>query len=217
MIYKLFVIPAIFIVSFYFVSCSPSKPENLTVAKNAVKEYYKSGGYDKELDEVINNAKNKFEKVEAKDNSVVIFDVDETALNNYEASVKTGFGYVYEMIIAWELSAKAPAIPQVKSLYDYLIERGFKIIFLTSRRNTLYDATYKNLITQSYTKFDTLLTRNESEYKMRSIDFKSAKRVWLTEDGYDIVGTVGDQWSDLEGPYHGIQVKIPDYLYRNEF
>jgi acid phosphatase len=215
--YKLFIFFTLLIVSFHLISCSSSKPENLTVARNAVKEYYESGGYDKELDEVINEAKNKFEKIEVKDNSVVIFDVDETALNNYEASVKMGFGYVYEIVNEWELSAKAPAIPQVKSFYDYLIDRGFKIIFLTSRRNTEYDATYKNLIAQGYAKFDTLITRNENEYRVKSIDFKSAKRVWLTEKGYDIAGTVGDQWTDLEGPYHGIQVKIPDYLYRNEF
>ena len=215
--YNLFIFFALFIVSFHLISCSSSKPENLTVARNAVKEYYESGGYDKELDEVINEAKNKFEKVEVKDNSVVIFDVDETAVNNYEASAEMGFGYVYEIVNEWVLSAKAPAIPQVKSFYDYLINRRFKIIFLTSRRDTEYDATYKNLTTQGYSKFDTLITRNENEYRKKSIDFKSAKRVWLTEKGYNIVGTVGDQWTDLEGPYHGIQVKIPDYLYRNEF
>ena len=217
MIYKVFVFSAIFVVSFYFVSCSSSKPGNLTDARNAVKEYYESGGFDKEIDEVISNAKNKFENVEVKINSVVIFDIDETALNNYELAKLMGFGYVYEIVNEWELSAKTPAIPQVKSLYDYLINRGFKIIFLTSRKSTNCDATFKNLITQGYTKFDTLITQNENEYEMKSLDFKSAKRVWLTEHGYEIIGTVGDQWSDLEGPYHGIQVKIPDYLYRNEY
>ncbi len=48
---------------------------------------------------------------------------------------------------------------------------------------------------------------------MKALDFKSTKRVWLTEQGYEIIGTVGDQWSDLEGLYHGIQIKIPNYLY----
>ena len=48
---------------------------------------------------------------------------------------------------------------------------------------------------------------------MKAKEFKSSKRVWLTEQNYEIVGTVGDQWSDLEGECHGIQVKIPNYLY----
>jgi len=217
MIYKLLVISAIFIFAFHLASCSNPKPENLTIARNAVKEYYESGKFDEELDEVINDAKDEFENIEAKDNSVIIFDVDETALNNYQASVKMGFGFVYEIVREWELSAKAPAIPQAKLLYDFLIDRGFKIIFLTSRKHAVYDATFNNLIDQGYTVFDTLITRNENESGIKSIDFKSEKRGWLTENGYNIVGTVGDQWSDLKGPYHGIQVKIPDYLYRNEF
>ena len=50
---------------------------------------------------------------------------------------------------------------------------------------------------------------------MKSFEFKSAKRVELIELGYEIIGTVGDQWSDLEGPHHGIQVKIPNYLYQD--
>ncbi|MFB3057197.1 MAG: HAD family acid phosphatase [Ignavibacteriaceae bacterium] len=52
---------------------------------------------------------------------------------------------------------------------------------------------------------------------MKSVDFKSTKRVELVQMGYEIIGTVGDQWSDFEGPYHGIQVKIPNYLYQNVY
>jgi len=62
-----------------------------------------------------------------------------------------------------------------------------------------------------------LITKNKNEYEMKSVDFKSAKRVELIEMGYEIIGTVGDQWSDLEGPHHGIQVKIPNYLYKIAF
>ena len=32
---------------------------------------------------------------------------------------------------------------------------------------------------------------------MKAKDFKSGKRVWLTEHGYEIVGTVGDEWSQI--------------------
>ncbi|MCH6573702.1 MAG: hypothetical protein IH795_00645, partial [Bacteroidetes bacterium] len=80
-----------------------------------------------------------------------------------------------------------------------------------------YDATYKNLINQGYTEFDTLITKNKNEYGMKSVDFKSAIRVELVQRGYDIIGTVGDQWSDLEGPHHGIKIKIPNYLYQNVY
>lgn len=194
-------------------SCATEKPVNLSVAREEVKQYYESGKFDEELNEVIKDAKEKFSKVDFKENSVVIFDVDETALDNYELAEQMGFGYVYELNKKWNAELKAPAIPQVKELYDFLLSKGAKIIFLTGRNFPEYEVTYQNLKNEGYTVFDTLITQIGDEKKMKAQDFKSAKRIWLTEQGYEIVGTVGDQWSDLEGEYHGIQVKIPNYLY----
>jgi len=211
-----FNIVLIVVVALQLYSCT-DKPVNLSIARESVKEYYESGKFDEELNTVIQEAKDKFSKAEFTKNSVVIFDIDETALNNYEISKKMGYGYVYEMVHDWTQGAKVPAFPQVKELYDYLLSKGSKIIFLTAREYDEYDATYKNLINQGYTEFDTLITKNNSEQEMKSLDFKSAKRDELVQRGYDILGTVGDQWSDLEGPHHGIQVKIPIYLYQNVY
>jgi acid phosphatase len=198
---------------FLFSCTKDEKPINLTIARNEVKQYYESGKYDEELNKVIADAKKEFEEVEFRKNSVVIFDIDETALNNYGLAEQMGFGYVYEMNKQWNTELKASAIPQVKELYEFLLSKGSKIIFLTGRNFYEYEVTYQNLVKEGYTVFDTLITRIGDETKMKAKDFKSGKRVWLTERGYDIVGTVGDQWSDLEGYYHGIQVKIPNYLY----
>jgi len=197
-----------------FIACDKNeKPVNLTVSRNLVKQYYESGKFDEEINAVIEEAKKKFEKTEFKENFVVIFDVDETALNNYELAEKMGFGYVYDLNKEWNAEMKAPAIPQVKGLYDYLLSKGAKIIFLTGRNFYEYEVTYQNLVKEGYTVFDTLITQIGEETKMKAKDFKSNKRVWLTKHGYEIIGTVGDQWTDLEGEYHGIQVKIPNYLY----
>ncbi len=197
----------------FFVSCGTEKPLNLTDARSEVKEFYESGRYDEELDEVIKNAMEQFQHVNFKENSVVIFDVDETVLNNYGLAELMGFGYVYEMNKKWNAEMKAPAIPQVKELYEYLLARGAKIIFLTGRNIPEYEVTYKNLKQEGYEVFDTLITQREHEYELTAEEFKTSKRKELTEKGYEIVGTVGDQWSDLNGEYHGIQVKIPNYLY----
>jgi len=197
-----------------FFSCEKNeKPVNLSTAREEVKQYYESGKFDEELSAVIADAKQKFDKIDFDDNSAVIFDVDETALNNYELAKQMGFGYVYEMNKKWNAEMKAPAIKGVKELYDFLLSKGSKIIFLTGRNFPEYDATYENLVRDGYAKFDTLITQIGDEKKMKNKEFKSSKRVWLTEQGYEIVGTVGDQWGDLEGEYHGIQVKIPNYLY----
>ena len=195
-------------------SCNQSdKPVNLSIAREEVKQYYTSGKFDKELTKVINEAKEKFSKVEIKKNSVVIFDIDETALNNFGLAEKMGFGYVYQMNKEWNAEAKTPAFPQVKELYDFLLSKGAKVIFLTGRNFPEYEATYKNLKYAGYTVFDTLITQIGDEKKLGNGEFKTAKRIELTKKGYDIIGTVGDQWSDLEGDDHGIQVKIPNYLY----
>ena len=195
------------------ISCATEKPVNLSIAREVVQKYYQSGKFDEELNKVIEDAKEKFSKVDFKKNSVVIFDVDETALDNYELAKQMGFGYVYEMNKKWNAEMKALAIKQVKDLYDFLLSKGAKIIFLTGRNFPEYKVTYENLKQDGYTTFDTLITQMNNERNLSSTEFKSKKRVELTEKGYDIVGTVGDQWSDLEGPDHGIQVKIPNYLY----
>ncbi len=123
-------------------SCESKKPTNLTVARNEVKEYYESGKYDEELNEVIKNAREQFLEIEFRQNSVVIFDVDETALNNYGLAELMGFGYVYEMNKKWNAEMKSPAIPQVKEFYEYLLAKGARIIFLTGRYIPEYEVTY---------------------------------------------------------------------------
>lgn len=194
-------------------NCSSNQIVNLRTSKDIVKDYYESGGYDRELDEVIADAKQKFSKVEIKENSVVIFDVDETVLNNYGLAKQMDFGYVYDLNKKWNEELKAPAIKQTQDLYFYLLNRGFKIIFLTGRNSNEYDVTYKNLIQTDYTVFDTLITQREDEQNLKTQQFKSTKRAELAVQGYEIVGNIGDQWTDLNGPYSGIQIKIPNYLY----
>lgn len=193
-------------------SCSPSLI-NLDTAKDKVARYYESGEYEKDLAEIIKEAKEKFSKLEAKPNSIVVFDIDETALNNYQEIKRIGFGYEHRMWDEWLQKAEAPAIPEVKDLYNFLIERGFKIVFITGKRDYQYDATLKNMLAVGYTKFDTIITRRNDEYKMKSAHFKSQKRKELVEKGYDIVGCIGDQESDCVGENCGIIVKLPNYLY----
>ena len=208
----------IIIFSVVFIGCSSNEIINLRTAKDIVKDYYESGKFDKELDGIIKDAEEKFSKIKAeqsaKGRSVVIFDVDETALNNYDLAKQMDFGYVYDLNKKWNKELKAPAIKQVQDLYNVLITRGFKVIFLTGRNSNEYDVTYKNLIQAGYTIFDTLITQKEDEQSLKAEEFKSQKRTELVKMGYDIIGTVGDQWTDLNGPYSGIQIKIPNYLYQ---
>lgn len=201
------------ILVFIFIGCSSTEIVNLRAAKDIVKDYYESGKFYEEVSCVVDDAKEEFNQVEIKQNSLVIFDVDETALDNYGLAKQMDFGYVYDLNKKWNEELKAPAITQVKDLYNYLIGRGAKIIFLTGRNFSEYEVTYKNLIQAGYTKFDTLITQRVDEQNLKSLEFKSKKRTELTQQGYEIIGTVGDQWTDLIGAFSGIQIKIPNYLY----
>jgi acid phosphatase len=212
---KSFFLTLIFSLTFF--GCSSNQLVNLRTSKDIVKEYYESGKYTDEMNEVIKDAKEKFDKVEIKKNSVVIFDVDETALNNYGLAKLMDFGYVYDLNKKWNEELKAPAIEQTKDLYFYLLNKGFKIIFLTGRNSNEYDVTYKNLIQEGYSGFDTLITQSKENQKLKAQEFKSKVRTELTNQGYEIVGTVGDQWTDLNGPYSGIKIKLPNYLYEIKY
>ncbi len=198
-------------------SCCREELLNLTIAKDRVKQYYEDGQYDKELDETIADAKKQFDKVKLKTNSAVIFDVDDTVLLNYEGSKKMGYGYVKNMVDEWVSTAQVPAILQVKDLYDYLLQRDVKIIFLTGRFHDEYEYTFQNLVNEGFTTFDTLIVRRAEEQKLPAAEFKSNVRTALTQQGYDIIGNVGDQWTDLKGPYSGIKVKIPNYIYETKY
>jgi acid phosphatase len=205
----------ILILIFILYACSSEQNYlvNLSFVKEAIINYHESGEYDRDVNKAIENAKKEFDKITPGKKSTVIFDVDETSISNYQFDKEWDFGYVQKYWDMWVDSAKAPAVPEVFGLYKYLLNKGFRIIFLTGRKDYQYYSTMENLIKVGYEKFDTLIVKDKNYYDSLAVKYKSEKRTELSAKGYHIVGTVGDQWSDLKGPYHGIQVKIPDYQY----
>ncbi|HEX2963214.1 MAG TPA: HAD family acid phosphatase [Ignavibacteriales bacterium] len=204
----------IIVIAAMLAGCSSSpKLLNLDTAKKEVGLYYESGQYDKDVQEVVEDAIKDFDGVKVRDSSAVVFDVDETVLSNYSEIKSVGFGFEGEHWNRWILEGKAPAIEGVKNLYNYLIGRKFRILFLTGRTMAQYEATYRNLKQAGYTTFDTLIVRQGSMLKAPAENFKSIERTVLTDMGYKIEGCVGDQLSDLQGAYTGIKIKLPNYLY----
>ena len=193
-------------------SCG-SAPINLQVAKKTVMKYYESGEYSKDLKKIISDAEDEINKIKLQTNSAVVFDVDETSLSNYESIKKIYFGYDPQKWDNWINEAKAPAIPEVKQFYDFVTLKKIKVIFLSSRNISQYNATYRNLNNAGYVSFDTLILKDSSYSKYTSLAFKSRQRELLTQKGYDIIADIGDQVSDLEKNDHGIQIKLPNYLY----
>lgn len=189
------------------------KPENLSSARDKVMHYYEVGCFENELCRVIKKAKKRFSAPATSPRQVVIFDVDETALSEYRNLKSIAFGYVPKLSHEWVMCACAPAMPEVRDLYHYVLERGYHVIFVSGRRHNEAEATKRNLLEQGFTGFDRLIVRSQDEETLTAFKYKSEVRTRLTQEGYEIVGCVADQWSDLEGPYTGRAVKIPNYIY----
>lgn len=206
-----------FIILFLFFSCNSSEPTikiiNLDAAKNAVQNYYESGLFDYECSKVIDDAINHISKIKINEKSAVVFDVDETALSNYEYIKSIGFGFRMDLWNNWVREGKAKSILQTKRFYDYLISKNIRVIFITGRNEEERTSTIRNLIEQGYTKFDTLIARKKEERNIPAAEFKALKREELVRKGYEIIANIGDQWSDLVGGNSGYKIKLPNYLY----
>jgi acid phosphatase len=202
----------VILVSIFISSCGPSL-ENLQVVKKDIMNYYEKGAYSRDLKDIISKAESEINNLKLTTNSAVVFDIDETSLSNYEIMKKEYFGYDQARWDNWVNEGRAPAIPEVKEFYDFLISKNIKVIFLTGRKNSQFDPTYRNLKNVGYIKFDTLILKNDSESNLTALEFKSNKREELSKKGYDIIASIGDQTSDLEGKNHGIQIKLPNYIY----
>ncbi len=189
---------------------------NLDRAKSAVKNYYESGQYANDVKKILDSAKAEIDKLNLTGQSVVIFDVDDTILSGYEFTASLGFGFTFETWKQHLLEGNQSSVPHMKEFYDYIIQKGIKVIFLTGRGNEFYESTYKNLMNNGFTQFDTLICRSNEEKKLPASEYKNRKRNELTKNGYSIVACFGDQESDLRGENTGLKFKLPNYLYEIE-
>ncbi len=205
------------LLSFLIVSCTTTDPTlqimNLSNAKKLVQNYYESGEFDKESMRIIDEAIGVIDKMELKERSAVIFDVDETTLSNYKISKETGFGFIPKLWDEWQLRGIADVLPHTKRFYDFLISKNIHVIFMTGRQKNVWAATKRNLIEKGFIKFDTLIVREIIESEFSAAEFKSRKRKELLNDGYNIIASIGDQLSDFAGGNSGYKIKLPNYLY----
>jgi acid phosphatase len=190
------------------------KPQNLSLAKDEVERYYEYGNFESDVKLAVDQAIEYFyPRVCCGAESAVVFDIDDTLLWSYHEMKKTQFGFIPKLFHEWILKAEAPVVPHVKRLYNFFVERGCQMILLTGRRFDERDATIQNLQRAGFNKIDLLITRGEDELKLTALEYKSKHRRELEEQGYTIIATIGDQYSDLEGGYAYYKVKIPNYTY----
>lgn len=198
------------------------KLPNLDKLKDELKQYHACtcacGCYGKDLDLEAGRAIAFLDRRAAHnpkhEKLALVLDIDETTLSNYPEMVKAGFAYDAKAFASWEESAAAPAIPGTLKLYKEAQKLGVTVFFLTGRDGAQRAATDKNLQTQGFSGYKELLMRGPGDAKSTAIVFKSAERAKIAAEGYTIVESVGDQWSDLKGkPEAEYSVKYPNPYY----
>mmetsp|Transcript_30883 Transcript_30883/g.87400 ORF Transcript_30883/g.87400 Transcript_30883/m.87400 type:complete len:121 (+) Transcript_30883:1079-1441(+) len=114
-------------------------------------------------------------------------------------------------------------------VYKAAFKMGFSVTFITGRDELARDSTEKNLRNEGFgaqcsgPRDDTgaeetpcyvnLDLRNESDKRPASV-YKPERRGMLQEDGYILLASFGDQWSDLTGPNTAkANFKLPNPMY----
>ncbi|MDP4625819.1 MAG: hypothetical protein NWT08_11855 [Akkermansiaceae bacterium] len=203
-----------------FVACSPltHEPRNLSDLKAEVREYAENGTYEKDLAASVSNSKAYLTARAAKGggNLTVIFDIDETVLSNLPHMKEADWGYQPKHWDKWVAEADAPALPPVRDVYHHAISLGMKVVFLTGRTEADRTATARNLREQGMGTYEKLILRprkGTSPY-LDAVVFKTNVRKELTEQGYTIIASFGDQESDVKGGYVEKGFKLPNPFYK---
>lgn len=142
-----------------------------------------------------------------------MFDVDETVLSSYAHMVSQDFGYTGEPWNAFVAAGDAPAIPEIKGVYDEARRLGLAVFFVTGRRDPRDRAgTESNLRGQGMGDYERLVMSAVGD-RRPTAERKTEQRAAIEAEGFTIVANVGDQTSDLVGGHAERTFKVPDPFY----
>ncbi|KAL9260018.1 Acid phosphatase 1-like protein [Drosera capensis] len=114
----------------------------------------------------------------------------------------------------WAEKAIAPAIKPNLELYKKLLGLGIKVFLLTGRSESQRNITVRNLKSAGFANWYKLILRSTAEEGTLAVVYKSGKRSEIVKSGYRIMGSSGDQWSDLLGsPMAARSFKVPNPMY----
>jgi predicted secreted acid phosphatase len=141
----------------------------------------------------------------------IVFDVDETALSNWTAIVADGFVYgpKSQAEAADEIGT---AIKPTLDLFNLAKSKGIEVFFITGRGEAVRDHTAGNLAREGFTGYKELILK-PAGFTGTTVGYKAGARKAIEDQGYNILASVGDQYSDLAGGYADLAVKLPNPFY----
>jgi predicted secreted acid phosphatase len=201
-----------------------AQPANVGDVKIAALAYHDSGQYQRDLAEVaaqtivwIGNT------VPTTPRAAVVFDIDETALSNWEVIKANDFGRFIDGPCdlpnacgwrAWDLTAQSVVIQPTLDTFNMAKSLGAATFFITGRDEPQRAATEKNLHAAGYTGYTRLIMVPPGARYASAADFKAPQRAAIEAEGYAIVANIGDQPSDLDGGHAEQTFLLPDPFYR---
>lgn len=198
-----------------------SQPQNLSQLKAALIQYHDSGAYDQDISNITKRALyylrfrlNQNQHNQPPKRLAIVLDIDETALSNYDDMEHLNFGGTQADIDALESDAHDPAIPFVRTLYQFAVAHHVAVFFVSDRKETLRTATMNNLKQDGYTGWAGLFLKPIDNSPGSTQSFKLAMRHKIIKMGYDIILNMGDQACDLRGGFADMSFKLPNPYYQ---
>jgi len=196
---------------------------NIYDAQRLVEQYIVSGRYEEDVTKVVASARawlDQRSKTAAK--PAIVLDIDETSLSTWPAYRLNGWVRITNGgcdlqqgpcgLRAWQALAQSKAIAPTLALARHARELGVAVFFITGRPANLRQATERNLKDEGY-EWTGVILQPEGAQFASAVDFKAPERRKLTEQGYTIVLSMGDQQSDLTGGYAERTFKLPNPVY----
>ena len=211
------------------IAAAPAQPPGVAAVPNLyddqrlVGEYISSGRYEADVTGVVAEARSWLEeRAKTATKPAIVLDIDETSLSNWPAYRVNGWGRVLNGpcdlqqgpcgLRAFQATGQSKAIAPTLSLARRARELGVAVFFITGRPANLRDATERNLREQGY-EWTGVVLMPEGAHFASAADFKTPERHKLTEQGYTVVLSMGDQQSDLSGGYAERTFKLPNPVY----
>lgn len=141
----------------------------------------------------------------------IVFDIDETALSNYSAIVADGFVYGPKSQ-AEATDEIGTAIKPTLDLYNLAKAKGITPFFVTGRPEAQRAPTEDNLRREGYADWAQLFLK-PAGFTGTTVQYKTGARQQIESQGYRIVASVGDQYSDLAGGHEDAAFKLPNPFY----
>jgi hypothetical protein len=196
---------------------------NVYDTQRLVDEYIRGGRYDDDVARVVAGARAWLEeRTKSAVKPAIVLDIDETSLSNWPAYRVNGWVRIVNGpcdleqgpcgLRAWQALSQSKAIAPTLSLARRARELNVAVFFITGRPENLREATERNLKDQGYEWTAIILLPEGAKFASAS-DFKASERRKLTEQGYTILLSLGDQESDLLGGYAERTFKLPNPVY----